>query len=251
MYKILANTLFLGKEVIYLPTCHSTNEMMQELVSQTDKYEGVIVITDEQTKGKGQRGNIWESEPCKNLTFSILLKPKFLKVTEQFYLNIVISLAIYDYIRETGLSPHIKWPNDLLVGKKKICGILIENRISGSFLANSIVGIGLNVNQAKFSLSTATSMLKEKSIGLEIGDVLSGVVSRIEYYYLLLKKGERSFLMNLYTEHLYGFGNEVAMYAEKEFMAKVVEVTESGRLKVKTNNKQLIFDFKEVSFLLE
>lgn len=87
MYKILANTLFFGKNIVYVPECHSTNTLLVEMVAKANMIEGTLVITNHQLKGRGQRGNSWEAEPGLNLTFSILLRPSFLTVAEQFFFN--------------------------------------------------------------------------------------------------------------------------------------------------------------------
>ena len=120
MYKIPANTLFTGKNLVFVPDCPSTNTLALEISQQSPVKEGTVVITDQQTAGKGQRGNTWEAEPRQNLTFSLILKPTFLAVNKQFYLNIVICLALKDYLRQKTSGPvHIKWPNDILVHQKK------------------------------------------------------------------------------------------------------------------------------------
>ncbi len=94
MYKILANTLFLGKDIHFLPDCHSTNDITLQAIRQKEVQEGSIFITNHQTRGKGQRGNTWETKPGENLTFSLVLQPRFLDLSEQFLLNIAISNAI-------------------------------------------------------------------------------------------------------------------------------------------------------------
>src|SRR5688572_19822458 len=115
-----------------MPECHSTNTLAMELCQQTNAPEGTLVITSKQTSGRGQRGNTWESIPHMNLTFSLVLRPTFLSVREQFYLNIFTSLSIRDFLAESCHIPiHIKWPNDILANDFKICGILIENQLSG------------------------------------------------------------------------------------------------------------------------
>ncbi len=251
MYKILANTLFLGKEVIYLPTCHSTNEVAQDLVSKTDKPEGTIVITDDQSKGKGQRGNVWESEAGKNLTFSLVLKPKFLKAEDQFYLNIISSLAIFDGLKV--LIPNqeveIKWPNDILINRKKVCGILIENRLTSGKIGSSILGIGLNVNQKEFSYPTATSLQRETNREFGQQSILELIIQKLEFYYRQLKKGELGFLKDKYMQNLYGHSSSIKLSTHTEFSGRIVDLDEFGRLIVKSEKGIQTFDFKEVRFV--
>ena len=132
----------------------------QELVSKTDKLEGSIVITDHQVNGKGQRGNVWKSEAGKNLTFSLVLKPRFLKAEDQFYLNIITFLAITDSLKEvqSGQMFKLNGPTISLSTRKRFVEYLIENRLVGSIINSSIVGIGLNVNQKQIGYSNATSL---------------------------------------------------------------------------------------------
>src|SRR5688572_32157531 len=150
----------MGHSVVFMPECHSTNDEASQLIESSDNVvEGTVVITNDQTSGRGQRGNTWISEPGKNLTFSLVMKPAFLSAQDQFLLNKAFSLGLYDYLHITlKATVKIKWPNDMLANDKKICGILIENQIQGQNIQHSVVGIGLNVNQENFSMPTATSM---------------------------------------------------------------------------------------------
>ena len=162
MYKIYPKTLFVGQNIIYLPTCQSTNDETLQFLADGTAYEGDMVVTDGQTQGRGQRGNQWIAQSGQNLTFSLVLQPTFLLASEQFWLNMAVSLAVYD-----SLSPfipaglRIKWPNDIYVNDRKMGGILIENALQGYNLAHSVVGIGLNINQTQLGYPTATSLLRK------------------------------------------------------------------------------------------
>lgn len=252
MYKILASTLFLGKEVIYMPSCHSTNDIAQELVRKYDKSEGTIVITDEQTKGRGQRGNNWDTEAGKNLTFSLILKPRFLNATKQFYLNMAVSLAIAESV-ETQLKSdqiQIKWPNDLLINKHKVCGILIENSLAGSVIGSSVVGVGLNVNQENFALPFATSLRQVSGEQYELTAYLEKLVLLLEKYYLILKAGDFTSLKEQYFARLYGYKSAIKLKCEYEFVGQIIDLDEYGRLVVEEKDSRHVFDFKEVRFIL-
>ena len=157
MYKIYPKTLFVGQIIQYLPSCQSTNDEASALIAQADPVEGTIVVTDHQMAGRGQRGNQWEAQAGQNLTCSLVLKPTFLSANEQFWLNIAISLGIYDGLQPLlGEALRIKWPNDIYVGDQKAGGILVENILQGYSMAWSVVGLGINVNQSDFCSSTAT-----------------------------------------------------------------------------------------------
>ncbi len=110
-----------------------------------------VYVTDNQSAGRGQRGNSWEAEPGRNLTFSILLKPRTVVASKAFAVSMVTALSIADVVAEhIGMEVSIKWPNDIYVGDRKICGILIENTFTGMNVDRSIVGVGINVNQRQY-----------------------------------------------------------------------------------------------------
>ena len=133
--------------IYHFDTTTSTNDDARDL-----KYhDGDIIWADFQTAGRGQRGHTWESRAGENLTFSVLLEPHFLPVTEQFMLLEAVALALRDFFAELGVETKVKWTNDIYVGNRKAVGILIEHSYSGGRLARTIVGIGINVNQTEFS----------------------------------------------------------------------------------------------------
>ena len=155
-------------DIIWLESIDSTNEECRRRISDIDNLSVVAALS--QTSGKGQRGNVWLSEPGRNLTFSIVLKfpAKGLKAEmepmlayDQFVLSEITSLAIVDLLAEHDIQAKIKWPNDIYVGDRKICGMLIENSLRGEWIQHSIIGIGLNVNQRNFdvTLPNPTSMV--------------------------------------------------------------------------------------------
>ena len=158
--------------IIKINATNSTNSFLKELAQNSSLDEITVAVTNNQTSGRGQMNNSWISEPYKNLTFSLFTTLKKVKVEHQAYLNFAVSLAIYDVLLEYDVpNLYIKWPNDIMSGKKKICGILIENTFSHSRIKNTIIGIGLNVNQEKFhkNLTNASSLkiILKKSIELE------------------------------------------------------------------------------------
>lgn len=110
----------------------------------------VMVIAGRQTAGRGQRGNSWESEPGKNLTFSVLIRPEEFRAAEQFSISEAAALAITDFLSQHGVSASVKWPNDIYVGDRKICGILIKHTLSGQHIGSTIIGAGVNINQTEF-----------------------------------------------------------------------------------------------------
>ena len=154
-------------DIIWLKSVDSTNEECRRRISDMDNLSVVSAVS--QTSGRGQQGNTWSSEPGENLTFSIVLKfpvnslagdMEPMMAYDQFVLSAITSLSTVDLLAEHGIQAKIKWPNDVYVGERKICGILIENSIRGEWLSHSIIGIGLNINQRNFdvTLQNPTSM---------------------------------------------------------------------------------------------
>jgi BirA family biotin operon repressor/biotin-[acetyl-CoA-carboxylase] ligase len=250
LYKIPANTLFVGKNLIYVPECHSTNTLASEVCQKTTVAEGTTVVTDNQTKGRGQRGNTWFSEPNKNLTFSIILRPTFLKPVDQFNLTIAVSLSIHDFLSQLIQdSVRIKWPNDILINDKKVCGMLIENSISGATLQQSIVGIGLNVNQLNFDVDTATSMKSVSGREFNLSDTLHLLLHCIEKRYLQLRNEKTDALKSEYLQALYRKGELHNFIDSNGLFEGVIEgISAEGRLVILRNGIIKMYSLKEVSF---
>jgi BirA family transcriptional regulator, biotin operon repressor / biotin---[acetyl-CoA-carboxylase] ligase len=251
MYKFLANTVFLGKDIIYLTECHSTNDVAKTKIKNKEVSEGSIIITENQSSGRGQRGNTWLSEPGKNLTFSLILQPEFIDPSVQFDLNIAISLAIQEILVQYVSELKIKWPNDMVhPDYGKLGGILIENFIGKAGLEYSIVGIGINVNQSHFQLSGPTSLIQ--LIGQEVDkwELFKLIVQSIEAKYLHLKKKGGKDLKSLYLSHMYQF-QEWKTYADEEvFTGQIVGIDDFGRLNIlKSDGSNQLYSFKEVKFL--
>lgn len=168
--------------IIKLNAIDSTNAYLKDLLHTKPVEDFTVVIAKEQLKGRGQMGTIWESESGKNLTFSVLKQNVNLKVTKQFVLNMQISLAVYDTLQELKVpNLKVKWPNDILSGKKKICGILIENMLSGPVINASIIGIGLNVNQVDFGKLPKVSSLKVLlGQNFDLDEVLLRIIEKLK-----------------------------------------------------------------------
>lgn len=252
MYNIVANTLFMGKQVVYLPTCHSTNDTAAEKILQGEVFEGAVIITSHQTAGRGQRGNQWEAAPGLNLTFSLVLHPRFLKAASQYALNIAIAVGVSEFLTKYfPESIRIKWPNDIYYADKKLGGILIENTVKAQYIEHSIVGIGLNINQTVFGESRAVSM---KAIGgkeYDLEQVLGQLLTSLEKNYMLLRNSQYDMLKSRYLQNLYKY-QEVHLFEDEKgkfFAGRIIGVDEFGRLAVEVENKLQYFSFKEIKFL--
>lgn len=131
--------------ILWLPVTDSTNKYLRDNSGGCDNLS--VVAAGEQTAGRGQGTHTWHSEPGRNLLFSILFRSDGLAAGELILITCATTLGILDYLREKGVEARIKWPNDIWVGDKKICGMLIENRLDGTLVTDSIIGIGFNLNQ--------------------------------------------------------------------------------------------------------
>jgi BirA family biotin operon repressor/biotin-[acetyl-CoA-carboxylase] ligase len=263
--KITANTLFIGKKQEYLPTCHSTNDFLADMIRiASDKQqfleEGLLVFTSHQTKGRGQRGNSWEAAPHQNLTFSVYLKPTFLLASQQFHLNIAIALGVIDFLNnEIQKGFQIKWSNDIYFESYKLGGILIENELSSHRIENSIVGIGLNINQGKFNFenshyqATSLSIITQQTYSLE--ELLSKLLNYLEKRYLQLRAGKYDILKQEYLQNLYWYQEEHEFEDlrnqsnPERFIGQILGIDKDGKLIISKNDKLQYFDFKQVKFL--
>jgi len=241
----------MAKQVISLPTCHSSNDTARQLSQKADTVEGTVVICHAQTGGKGQRGNTWEAGAGKNLTLSVILRPKFLNVKQQFYLNMIASLAVKEVVNH--FSPdsdvRVKWPNDVLCNQKKISGILIENSINRHALETAVVGLGLNVNQKEFAAPKATSLALETRSEIELTLVYEQLMRTLENQYLRLKAGRFAEVKADYLKHLFGFGEVRKYIGEFRFEGVIEDVTDEGRLVIRGPQGRKSFDLKEIEFV--
>lgn len=252
MHKFFAKTEYLGKKVIFLPQCHSTNEEARQLMANESVKEGTTIITADQTKGKGQRGNNWESEPDKNITFSIIINPGFLVPNDQFQLHIITTLAIYEVLfKIVGKNLKIKWPNDIYFLDRKLGGILIENSIRQQRIDDSIIGIGINVNQIHFQNKNATSL---QEITLELFDtheLIELIIINLEKRYDELKNGETDLLQSQYLRRMFRF-DKMSKFKKgnRTFDGIISGIDSKGRLIISENGTDYTFDFKEVEFVI-
>lgn len=247
----MLDSLYFGKNLIRLKTVDSTNNYSTEMLKGSFVPEGSVILAEEQTRGKGQRGNTWESEAGKNLVMSLILQPKFLSLQDHFQLTMAMSLGIVDALNQhlQGADCCVKWPNDILVNRKKICGILIETSSSGSTISSAVVGIGLNVKQTVFSDPQATSMVLERSES-SIEEVYSSVIFFLEKRYLQLKQGKSREQKEEYFAGLY-MANKEAQFedATGKFSGTITGITEGGLLQVKKASGVHSYALKEIKMV--
>lgn len=252
MHKYFAKPLFLGKKVQFLPECHSTNEELMKWIRKHDTAEGFLIYTDNQLKGKGQRGNIWLSEPGKNLLFSFLILPKFLLPKQFFILNLISGLAMVKVLKKNIQNKKIelKWPNDAYVEDRKIAGILIETSIESSAVKNAVVGIGLNVNQDHFQLPSATSMKIESDRIYDREGLLESYLVCFEGYYLKIKGRDFSRILQEYYKVMRWRGENHSFKSNGHgFAGEILGIDGVGKLIVNVGGQIRKFDVKEIEFL--
>lgn len=240
--------------LIHLPETNSTNSYLQALCNRQPVEELTTVLTDFQSAGRGQRGNSWESEPYKNLLFSLVLYPTFLEARQQFLISQMVSLAIKETLDEYTPDISIKWPNDIYWKDQKICGILIENSLSGMNLDRSIIGIGLNINQELF-VSDAPNPVSLKQITgrtYNRSTLLQHILVRIRQDYQALQRGETEAIVRRYIQALYrNEGLHPFSDADGPFLARIADVEADGHLVLEDDNGLLRrYVFKEVQYLL-
>jgi BirA family biotin operon repressor/biotin-[acetyl-CoA-carboxylase] ligase len=249
MHKILANTVFLGKETINLTDCHSTNEVALSMVRSGTAKEGIVINTPNQTKGKGQRGNQWLSQAGLNLTFSMVFFPTFLSVDNQFVLSMAMANGVKDGLERFVNGIKVKWPNDFFYDGRKLGGMLIENRLKGKFLQSSVVGVGININQMVFNVENAVSLSHIYGEELVLNEVLSEILEKVEKQYLLLKSKSFTSIKDKYLSSLFGYG-EWETYNDGEiFEGKISGVGNYGHLEMCKQNGQLKrYEPKQISW---
>ncbi|MEI7802005.1 MAG: biotin--[acetyl-CoA-carboxylase] ligase [Bacteroidota bacterium] len=247
------NTLFTGKVIHRLDETLSTNMYASLLLQQKNVAEGTIVIAENQTAGRGYSGDVWQSEPGKNLLASIIYNPHFLKAKNQFFLNQAVSLGVYDALKIlSGKELKLKWPNDIVFKDKKLCGLLIENSVSGNWLQHSIIGIGVNVNQTEFPVH-AGNPVSLKAINKKeyfIEGVLEKIAEQVEARYLQFRRNEIQQLQRDYMEALYRLEEEhFYKTAQGKVKAKIVGLNPEGKLLLESKTGWNAYGFKEVEFL--
>lgn len=167
-----------------ISSTESTNTYAKNLPVDPEDRTPVVVATDNQTAGRGQRGNSWESEPGANITMSLVVYPVWMSAAHQFELSMIVSIAIVETLRHYIDTPQwlkIKWPNDIYFGDRKIAGILIENSVNDGRIERSVIGIGLNVNQTEFSgdVPNPISLIHATGIKIDIHALRAKIVTQI------------------------------------------------------------------------
>ena len=265
---------------MWLGSTDSTNELARRHISEIDNLSVLSAL--EQTTGRGQRGNTWSSRPGENLTFSIVLKfagpddrninGKLLPCTlayDQFILTEIASLSVIRFLKEKGIHAGIKWPNDIYVGSKKICGMLIENSVRGKYISSSIIGIGLNINQRNFNvnlpnptsliMNTSPAQGDEYDIRLCLEEFMKIFISYLESFFsaLTLENKENHFeIRKEYLSNLWLLDSRADFIdlrcGEKRFNGIIRGVSPIGHILIEESEKGELeeFAFKEIGYVI-
>ncbi len=249
------NNLFVGKVLHTFDSLPSTNDYLVELLAKSEPPEGMVVCADNQTAGRGQYGSRWHSAPGENLLVSVLFYPQWLSVADQWLLSEAMAVAVRQAVAEaTQLPVHIKWPNDVYVGGRKVAGLLLQCGLNGASLRYAVVGIGLNVNQCFFppEVPNATSLASVCGRLFDRSAVLERILVWVEQSYLQLRRGGKH-IRSLYRENLLGLGRRRAFRRPdgSVFGAMPVDVLPDGRLLLQTEQGEVAFSVKELVWLFD
>lgn len=244
--------MIIGSNYIFRKNLPSTNTYAVKLLKNDKIEEGAIIYTNFQSEGKGHAGNSWESEEGKNLLFSMILYPSFLKPTDLFIISKIISLGICDFLKPHTRNVSIKWPNDIYINNDKIAGILIESALIRNEIEYVIAGIGLNINQSVFRSAApnpiSLSIVTGKDYDTE--NCLKELVGHIDsrYNQFLLKR--RREIDNEYLGNLYRFG-KWSQFSDSNglYEGKIIAIDYTGRLRIEDHRGRIYeYGFKEVTF---
>lgn len=243
----------IGHKIISLDLVDSTNNYVANLVKQGSIAHGTVILADEQTNGRGQRGTIWQTQPGMNLIFSLYVEFDSLKIENQSSIHHWVSLSVIQVLKKIGLTAKIKWPNDILTENGKISGILIENSIDNQIVKSSIIGIGLNVNQVEFTENVkATSLKLETGTYFNVKEFAFMLMNELDNKFSKLSIKDYVILKTEYLENLWGMNEKVNFIRNNSLENGVILGTnDSGLLKVQTVNGIELFDLKEVKFIVE
>jgi len=240
--------------LIKLDAIDSTNDFLKRLSGEQPLDSFTVVTAETQTHGKGQMGAQWDSETGKNLTVSVLVNKVIININQIFDLNVAVALSMISTLEKYSIpNLAIKWPNDILSDNKKLAGILIENTIKSNGEINSIIGVGLNVNQLNFeALPKASSLAVILKTEFDKEIILYQFINCLKVNCDLLLNHSASVLWKNYNNKLFKKGVPMAFSLPNEthFMGIIQGVNTLGKLEVKLENETVeSFGIKEIQLL--
>ena len=239
---------------IHIKETGSTNTYLANMASTLP--EGTVIYTSLQSAGRGQRGAYWESEPGKNLTFSLLLKPKHIHPNRQFHISEAVSVGIVNVLSEYAPGFTVKWPNDIYYKDKKICGMLIEHSISGRTFDYTVIGAGVNINQMEFRSDAPNPVSLAQIIGTEtdldaiLKKIVQSIIDLVDFDdNTSFEELHQSYLELLYRKD--GSFHKFSTPSGEIFDAVITDVLPDGIIILQDNGgNERHYAFKEVSFII-
>lgn len=240
-------------KLLFLDKTHSTNQFLLQRLTEGTVESGTAVVTFHQFDGRGQKGNKWISEPGMNISYSLVIKPDFIPARNQFLLSEFVSLTVKGVLDDYTKDITIKWPNDIYHKNEKIGGILIENKLEGSLIAHSVIGIGLNINQINFpeDLPNPVSLSQLTGNTFDLKDLASKLHRRLITAFEHLSTENESDIRKYYLNSLYRRDGYHLYEDEKgTFKARILDINAHGQLILETEEGDVKeYGFKEVVFL--
>ena len=239
----------IGNQIHHFDTLESTNNYTANVFKKGDIKCGTVILADKQTKGRGQRDKSWESEPYANLTFSFVIEGKKLDARNPLKPILISSIAMVNFLQANTIKGKIKWPNDILVNDKKICGILIENFFSGKDINFCIIGIGININQTIFPNLSATSLKRIKEKNYILNDCLESVLYQLNLAFNSYHHATYAEVLAIYNALLWKKDQvvnftQVAKATRHEGIIRSVD--SEGRLQIEVDGEMIFFRNGEV-----
>lgn len=239
----LLTTKWAGCNVLYFPETDSTNTQAKRLGDEGASH-GTLVVAEQQTGGKGRRGRSWASPAGSSIYMSILLRPGLMP-NQAPMLTLVMAQSVAEAVRiQTGEEARIKWPNDIVINGKKVCGILTEMSTEIQWINHVVIGVGINVNTENFPeelAETATSLYLENGKRQQRSLLIAEVLKQFERYYdLFINAGNLSAMQEQYNKLLVNCGREVKVLEPgHEFTGQAVGINETGELLVRTEDGKI------------
>ncbi|MEY5132556.1 MAG: hypothetical protein RLZZ198_560 [Bacteroidota bacterium] len=238
-----------GKQVFKLNSVDSTNNYVANLLKDGIIENGAVVMADFQTNGRGQRSNVWHSDPGMNFCASFVYLPANLALNDLITINWWVSLSVIDLLNKFSVKACIKWPNDIFVEDLKVGGLLIETVNQGTQVKSIIIGVGINVNQLDFNTIQATSIKKINGIHNSLEDVLWSLCDSLTSNVPLLS--QRDMLKSSYEALLFRAGvKQEFLVAEHTVFGEIQGVGTLGQLKVRIDNQDQLFDHGQIKFII-
>ena len=252
LIKANLQTKSFGREIEYYQRLESTNVEAFELIDEGKIADGTMVITDHQYKGKGRQGRSWFASPGKAVTFSVILRPE-ISTQQNGLLSLAAGVAVAEAVAKFGLTPALKWPNDIRISGKKCGGALVETKVKGDSVEYAVVGIGLNVNESLNELpeelrNTATTLSAEKGSPLQRELVVAWILNALERWIDEVKSGKSVSLRSKWLEKCDHLNKTITFTNNGETRSGTFSgVSENGAALIETSDGEISHTSEEIS----